>query len=321
MNQKTESLVDKGGIWFSEPISTFAAQVDSLFYFILVISIILFFAIGFVMFWFMIKYKRSETRPEASGQLTHNNLLEISWTVIPTILCLFVFYWGYKDFLTMSIPPVDAMEIRVTGQKWFWEFETANNGLKTTGEFAVPVNTPVKLVMTSKDVIHSLFVPNFRIKRDVVPNRYTRLWFEAEKTGSYKLFCAEYCGDAHSKMLATVHVLSEEDYDIWVDENLSSDSIPLEVVGKKVFDLKCSVCHSVDGAKKIGPTWKGLFGSNRTFEDGTSLVADEDYIKESINDPGAKIVSGYKEIPMSSFLGSVSDREIEGLIEYIKTLK
>jgi cytochrome c oxidase subunit II len=176
--------------------------------------------------------------------------------------------------------------------------------------------------MTSDDLIHSFYIPNFRMKRDVLPNRYTTLWFQAEKVGTFQLFCTEFCGDGHSMMLGSVRVLSQEDYDAWVANGGSEGGDqPLDQVGAKLYTSRgCNACHTLDGANGIGPTWKGLFGSKRAFVSGGSKVADEDYLRESIVNPAANIVQGYQPV-MPAMGDLLSDREVSALIEYIKTLK
>jgi cytochrome c oxidase subunit 2 len=315
---KTEQLVGHG--WFPAAATDAASGPDSLFYFILIGSIIIFAGILYALIHFLIKYKRKSPNQLASGQLVHQPLLEISWTVIPFILVTIVFFWGYKDFLKMSIPPVDSMEVRVTGKKWLWQIDYPRYGVKTVGELVVPVNQPVKLVMSSEDVIHSFFIPNMRVKRDVIPNRYTRLWFEANRTGTFQVFCTEYCGDGHSQMLATLRVVSQEEFKDWLKAGSSGGDLPLPELGAKVYTkYACNTCHSLDGATSVGPTWKGLYGSNRPLTSG-SAKADDNYLRESIVNPKAKIVAGYAPV-MPAFAGLLSDREIDGVIEFIKAQK
>ena len=302
--------------------STFSSGIDSLFNFIVWGSTLLFFAIVAITLYFIVKYRRRHAGHNYNGpHVTHNTFLELAWTVPPLILVTIIFYWGFSDFLKMSVAPQNGEEIRVVGKKWLWQFEY-KNGTKTLGELVVPVNTPIKLIMSSEDVIHSFYVPNFRIKRDVLPNRYTTQWFQAKRVGNFQVFCTEYCGDGHSEMLASVRVLSHKDYVKWLKEAGSvSPDMPLDQVGEKVYAAKaCITCHSIDGSAKTGPTWKGLFGSTRKLVGGTSVVADENYIRESIKNPAAKVVEGFGPV-MPPYEGLLSDREIDGVIEYIKKLK
>lgn len=317
---KTESLLHKGTAFFPEAVGRFAPNVDSLFYFILWGSVIIFAGIIAVTVYFLFAYKRKHDNQLATKQMTHNTFLELAWTIPPTILVLIVFAWGFKGFLDMSVAPLGSQEIHVTAKKWFWEFSYPN-GTTAIGELVVPVNTPVTLLMTSTDVIHSFYVPNFRIKRDVLPNRYTKLWFEADKVGNYQVFCTEYCGDGHSAMLGVVRVLSAEDYKEWLASASSGDDLPLDKLGEKLYASKaCITCHSVDGSPKVGPSWKGLYGSKRQLKSGESVVSDENHIRDSILNPGAQVTAGFDNV-MPTYAGSLSDREIEGLIAYIKTLQ
>jgi cytochrome c oxidase subunit 2 len=317
---KNEILTKKGSFWFPEEASTEAYHVDGLFNFILYASLILFVGIAAVLFYFVKKYKRTSENQVAQAQVIHNTALEITWTVIPIIIVMFLFYWGFTGYLKMTVPPPNASEIRVTAKKWMWQFDYPN-GNKAVGELVVPVDTPIRLVMSSEDVIHSFFVPNFRIKRDVIPNRYTRIWFEANRTGQFQIFCTEYCGDGHSDMLGSIRVLSKADYAAWLKEANSGADLPLDKLGEKVYTSKgCNTCHSTDGSAKTGPTWKGLYGANRSMADGKAVKADDNYLRESMVDPKAKVVAGFQPV-MPTFAGLLNDREITGVIEYIKTLK
>lgn len=315
-----ESLVATGSYWFPASHTLVSHQVDNLYYWILWASIAMFVGIAAVVGYFLVKYRRTAQNQIAEDQITHNILAEIIWTAIPIFLVMIIFYAGYKSYLHVMVPPSNATEIHVVGKKWMWQFEYAN-GIKTIGELVVPVNLPVKLIMTSEDVIHSFFIPNFRMKRDVVPNRYTREWFQADKIGNYQIFCAEYCGDGHSGMLASVRVVSAEDYDKWQKEQNSGADLPLDVLGEKVYNAKgCATCHSVDGSPKTGPTWKGIYGASHKLTDGSTITVTDDYIKESVLDPKAKVVAGFAPV-MPTFAGLLSEREISGIIEYLKKLK
>lgn len=317
-SQNSESLMHTGTAWFPEAAWSKAQAVDSLFSFILYGSIILFIAILIVMVYFLIRYKRSVTNLKSQGQMTHNTFLEISWTVIPLLLCAVVFVWGYRGFLDISTAPDDAMEVKVVAQKWSWQFNYPS-GKISPSHLVVPVGQPVKLVMSSKDVLHSFYLPNFRVKRDVIPNRYTTVWFTGERLGTFQIFCTEYCGDGHSAMLAQVHVVEPDEYEKWIQGN--EDDVPLVELGQRaVQSWACFACHSTDGTAGVGPTWKGLYGAKREFTDGSTTIADDNYIRESIQYPSRKIVKGpYGQ--MVSFIDKLSERQIDGIIEYIKTLK
>ena len=230
-----------------------------------------------------------------------------------------IFWWGFKEYLLMRSTPPNAIEIYVSGKKWFWEF-TYPNGKKTIDELVVPVNQPVKLILSSTDVLHSFFIPNLRVKRDVIPNRYTILSFETDQLGNYHVFCTEYCGDQHSNMLAVLKVKTPNDYNAFLKAVDFDDSIPLSEAGKQIYTKKgCNACHSIDGTNMVGPTWVNLYKKNREFTDGSNGNADEAYLKESILYPQRKIVSGYQPV-MPSYKGLLVDKEIDAIIEYIKEL-
>jgi cytochrome c oxidase subunit 2 len=320
-NMDIQNLMDRGSFILPEAGSSIASSMDFLFYVIFWGSLILFAIMCGIGVYFLVKYKRSASNQTASKQVVHNDALEIGWTVIPLIIVMIIFAWGYRDYLKLVIPPVDAKEIRVVGKKWLWEVEYPREGIKLLNEIVVPVGQPIKLLMTSTDVLHSFYLPNFRIKKDILPNRYTRIWFYPEKIGNYHIFCTEYCGDGHSGMGGVLRVLSQADYDEWLVKGTSTDDIPLLELGQKIYKTKnCNTCHSVDGTQMVGPSWKGLYGSKRQFTDGSGGSVDENYISESILIPGAKVVSGYASV-MPSYSGLISEREISGIIEYIKTLK
>lgn len=322
MNEKVLSLTKSGTYWLPESISNFGQDVDSLFYFILWCSVAFFVGIVGVSIYFLVHYHQSKKNSHLDTnekEFSHNNAIEITWTVLPLILVMVIFVWGYKGYLNMAVIPENGIDVRVNGRKWVWNYTHTRTGKTDGAALVVPVNYPIKLTMSSVDVLHSFFLPNLRIKRDVIPNRYTILWFEANKIGSYPILCTEYCGTEHSNMLSVLKVVSMEDYQVYAnstDENMT----PLEL-GKKYYKgLGCSACHSIDGSDMIGPTWKGLYGKLREFSDGTSTIADENYIRESIIYPNKRIVKGYPAGAMNSYKGQ-KDIVIDGIIEYIKTLK
>ncbi|MDI6402225.1 cytochrome c oxidase subunit II [Balneolaceae bacterium ANBcel3] len=299
--------------------STVASEVDSLFMFINVAGFILFAGIMLTILIFVIKYRR-KSEDDVTPVITHNSLLEITWTIIPIILILIVFAWGFRGFMTLSTPPPNAYEIQVKAASWLWEFEYPNGGT-TLNEVFVPVDQPVKFIMRSDDVLHSLFIPDFRVKMDILPNRYTSIWFEATETGQSILYCSEYCGSGHSAMLATVHVLSKQEFEEWLETGLEVDEdMPLADLGRQTYTAAgCNACHTLDGTDRIGPSFLNLFGSERTLTDGRTVTADEDYIRRSIIDPNAEITAGYPA-NMPSYAGRLSDRQIDGLIAFIKEL-
>ncbi len=306
--------------------SNFAGPVDSLYDFLYwssLISCIL--VIGGLVF-FAFKYKR-KTANDSTAYISHNATLEFLWSFIPFVIFLAVFAWGWKIFYDMKRAPKNAFEIHVVGQKWYWDFKY-KSGKKTTGTFKVPYNKPIKLIMTSRDVLHSFYVPAFRIKQDVIPGRYTTLWFTATKLGTYQMFCTEYCGSGHSAMLAKVEVVPEAEFEEWLSDD-PYKGLSMAEVGQKVFTQRCIACHNNTAEKKIGPGFKGLYGKERLIVAGTTLKdgkpmtvkADDNYLRESILNPNAKKAKGYENAVMTSFQGQLSDNELDGIIEYIKQLK
>jgi len=307
-------------IWLPQQASTIAAEVDSLFYFIFYWVVFFFILVLLVTFYFSWKYKSK--KKGLTSSLDHNTTLEITWTIIPLILTLVVFFWGAETYIKMNIIPYGAMEVNVTAQKWSWNF-TYKEGFSNPKVLVVPVNKPVKLLMQSQDVLHSFYVPDFRVKMDVIPNRYMMLWFEPTKIGEFDIFCTEYCGKSHSEMLGKVRVLSQSDYERWVEEvNVIDESIPLVEVGKTAYKrYACNTCHSIDGTQETGPSFKGIWGSEVIHEVNDPVNLDENYIRESIFYPQMNIVKGFPNGNMPTFKGLIRDREIEGIIEYIKELK
>ena len=303
---------------FMPPAGTaIAQQVDTLYGFLVAISFISCVLVigGFVYFSF--KYRR-QSENEKGGGLSHHNLLEFLWSFIPFVLFMVAFVWGWIVYSHLRSMPKDGLEIAIQAQKWNWTF-VYKSGKSSSGEFYVPIDQDVKMVMTSKDVIHSFYVPAFRNKQDVVPGRYTTLWFHPNKIGDYQIFCAEYCGDQHSGMLAKVHVVSRQKYEEWL-ANDEFKGLSLEQVGQKVYTSRCMVCHNTTDEKKIGPGWKGIWGKEEALEGGGTVKVDENYLRESIVNPNAKIVKGYPPA-MTSFAGQLSEQEMLGVIEYIKSLK
>ena len=300
--------------------STLASEVDSLFTFINVAGFILFAGIMITILIFVIKYRR-KSEDDITPVITHNSILEVTWTVIPIILILIVFSWGFRGFLALSSAPANAYEINVTAASWLWEFQYPNGGT-TVNEVFVPVDRPVKFIMRSDDVLHSLYVPDFRIKMDVLPNRYTTTWFQATEVGESILYCTEYCGTAHSDMLATVHVLSVDDFEEWLETGLEVDEdMPLADLGRQTFtSAGCNACHTLDGADRIGPSFLNLYNTDRELVDGSVVVADEDYLRRSILEPQAEVTAGYPN-NMPSYAGRLDERQIDGLIAFIKELQ
>lgn len=308
--------------WVPEVASNLASKVDAVIWFITVISLIFFILISIFLIYFAIKYRRKQENEE-TPYITGNYLLETVWTIIPSILLVVIFVYGFVVYKEMRTPPKDALEINVMGKQWLWQFKY-NNGKTTLNELYVPEGRPVKLVMISDDVLHSLFVPAFRVKQDLVGGMYTYLWFTPTKTGTYDLFCTEYCGTGHSAMLGKVIVMNPEEYEKWEkgekEEKVVAEISPVEL-GKQLFTQRgCNACHSIDGSPLVGPSFKGVFGRKQTLQDGQEITVDENYTRESLSEPQAKIVKGFQPV-MPSFKGMLSDEEISAIIAYLKTLK
>ncbi len=326
--------------------STNAHRVDEVFYFTYWLSVILFVGIIGTAAYFVWKYRRvPSVKSEPTG---HNNFMEIGWTVSPLVLLAYLFHVGFRGYIDMMIPPADAMEIRVRARKWAWDFEYPNGGHSTI--LHVPAHRAVKLVLSSEDVIHSLFIPAFRVKRDAVPGFYSTMWFEATTTGTTDLFCTEYCGAAsgtseyrpgdpdvgregnrrytgHFSMITTVKIESSAEYATFLESILRPPVDPATgrevtpaVWGSIIYrSQQCNTCHSTDGSAMTGPTWQGLFGRNREFVDGTSQTADANYIRQSILQPNAHVVRGFTPV-MPSFAGTLRDNQIDAIIAYMRTL-
>ncbi|HET9887305.1 MAG TPA: cytochrome c oxidase subunit II [bacterium] len=298
--------------------STLAPGIDTLFYFVCWVSLFFFVLILGLLVFFLTKYRR---RPGHEAQETahHSTPLELVWSGIPLILMMAIFVMGFHGFLDLHTPPDNCYEIQANGQKWSWTF-TYPNGYSDS-ELHAPVDVPVRLTLSSQDVIHSLFVPDFRIKRDVVPGRYSIAWFQATESGESPLYCAEYCGTGHSEMNTKVVIHEPGEFEKWLEK--ASDFIktmPPEEAGKLVYQKRgCAQCHSLDGSPGIAPTFKGLFGKQEHLQSGTRTV-DENYIRESILQPTAEIVVGFDPV-MPTFQGRIKDPEIDVLIAYLKTLK
>jgi cytochrome c oxidase subunit 2 len=242
--------------------------------------------------------------------------LEIAWSVIPLPITMVIFVWGASVFFAMSRPPQETLNIYVVGKQWMWKFQHLD-GQREINELHVPVGRAVKLIMTSEDVIHDVFVPAFRVKADVLPGRYTHIWFQATKPGRYHLFCAEYCGTRHSGMTGEVVVLEPSEYQTWLSGGVPEGS--LASTGEKLFqDLACVTCHRGDTQAR-GPVLQGLFGKTVLLQNGESVTADEAYLRESILNPGARITAGFQPI-MPTFQGQISEEQLLALIEYIKSL-
>jgi cytochrome c oxidase subunit 2 len=263
----------------------------------------------------------------------HDNVLELTWTIIPSIICVFIFIGGWKGFLDINSPPEKALEIGVTGQKWVWNFTYMKEQDQVQRpELHVPVDTPVKLVMRSEDVLHSFYLPSMRVKQDVIPNRYTYLWFQADRPGVYRVYCAEYCGEGHSNMKTKVVVHRAGGYEAWLNAEYEKDQVDCrefegeeraecyQTQGERIYNGKgCKQCHSIDGSAGTGPTFQGMWGQPRQWADGRSGKVDENYVRESVLEPMAKVRAGFNPV-MPTFKGKLKDKDIDALINWMKTL-
>ena len=297
-----------------ERASTMAGNVDALYIFLLVLSGLMCVLIYTLILVFAARYRK---RPgHVAEQIEGSNPLEFTWSIIPMGIFLVIFFWGAVIFFQERTPPRGATEVYVVAKQWMWKLQH-EDGQREINELHVPVGRDIKMIMTSQDVIHSFYVPAFRIKQDVLPGRYTTAWFRATQPGTYHLFCAEYCGTQHSGMIGQVVVMEPAQYEAWLGGTTSG--APLAVTGQRLFaELGCSTCHRSDTQGR-GPDLQGVFGKLVLLEDGRTVTADENYIRESILTPGAKIVSGFKPI-MPTFQGMVSDEQLNALVAYIKSL-
>ena len=301
---------------FPERASTIAGRVDALYFFLVAIAAFFSLLIAGLIVYYAVEYRRRA--PDAVGTVVHGGIvLEIAWTVIPLLISMVIFVWGASVFFAMSRPPDETLNVYVVGKQWMWKFQHLD-GEREINELHVPVGRAVKLIMTSEDVIHDVFVPAFRVKADVLPGRYTHIWFQPTKPGRYHLFCAEYCGTRHSGMIGEVVVMEPSDYQAWLSGGAPEGS--LASAGEKLFaDLACNTCHRPE-AQSRGPVLQGLFGKTVTLQTGETVVADEAYIRESILNPSAKVTAGFQPI-MPTFQGLVSEEQLLELIEYVKSLR
>ena len=293
--------------------STTAGSVDALFIFLLTLCGFMALAIFTMIIVFAIRYRR---RPgHQAEQIEGSNALEFTWTFIPLGIFLCIFVWGAYIYFQERTPPRGAAEVYTVAKQWMWKFQHVE-GHREINELHVPVGRDVRMIMTSQDVIHSFYVPAFRIKQDVLPGRYTVAWFHATKAGTYHLFCAEYCGTMHSGMIGDVVVMEPAQYEAWLSGGAALGS--LANTGQGIFQsLGCSTCHRFDTQGR-GPNLVGVFGRPVLLEDGRTVIADENYIRESILIPAAKVVSGFKPI-MPTFQGIVSEEQLNALVAYVKS--
>ena len=308
-------------MWSSFPLfpaqaSTLAPDVDNLFFFLVAITVFFSTLIAVLVIVFAVKYRR--THPSQVGApITGSVPLELMWSIIPFGISMVIFAWAANVYFDLYRPPDQTLQIYAVGKRWMWKFQHID-GQREINELHVPVGRPVKVTVTSEDVIHDLYFPSFRVKTDVIPGRYMSLWFHATKAGEYHMFCAEYCGTNHSRMIGKVVVMEPAAYQAWLSGG--AGELSMAARGQKAFqDLACHTCHMEDASGR-GPSLNGLFGSQVKLADGTTVVADEAYLREAILNPQAKLVAGYQPL-MPTFQGLVNEEALLGLIEYIKSLQ
>jgi cytochrome c oxidase subunit 2 len=321
--------------------SDVAVMWDHLYWFLFWLSVFFFILIVGGMLYFCFAYRAQPGKK--TKYIVDHHALEAFWTIIPTILLLGIFGWGWNVYKHQISAPSDAMEIRVIAKQWLWTFQY-EDGRTEAAKLVVPLGKPIKLVMSSVDVLHSFFIPNFRVKQDVVPGMYTSVWFEPKVPGTHQVFCAEYCGTTHSGMLAKIEVLPQDQYDLWKagkpyhlagvttksddiiaaaqsSVRLANIHVPLPEQGAKLVQAKgCTACHSLDGSTKIGPSYKGIWGKQVALSDGSSVTVDENYIRESIANPQAKIVKGFNPVMPPYTKDMIGEEDMNAIVAYIKSL-
>jgi cytochrome c oxidase subunit II len=299
-----------------EMASSFAWEVDALYIYLVALTVFFTVLIALLVIFFAIKYRR-RSPDELPRPIAGSVPLESLWSVIPFLISLTIFVWGTSIYFSLYRPPAEALDIYVVGKQWMWKFQHPE-GQREINTLHVPVGRKVKLIMATEDVIHSFYVPAFRTKADVIPGRYASLWFEATKTGTYDLFCAEYCGTQHSGMIGKVIVQTPREYQAWLaGEGEGQQSMTQS--GEQLFtQLGCNSCHGLESAER-GPALKGIFGQQQKMTNGEVITVDHTYIRESILNPQKRVVEGFSPI-MPSFQGQVSESQIQQLISYIQSL-
>lgn len=300
---------------FPESATDLARSIDHLHLFILVVSLFFATLIAGLVIFFSVRYRRGR-QPRPSGRMIDSTRLEVLWTVIPFVLAMAMFAWGATLYSRVMTPPAEGMRFYVTGVQWKWKIQHPS-GQREINQLHVPVGRDVVLTMISEDVIHSFYVPAFRVKHDVLPGRYTNVWFHATKPGRYHLFCAEYCGTKHAEMIGEVVVMEAADYERWLSGRPAAED-PVEA-GRALFErLRCNTCHEA-GPSQRGPSLVGVAGRPVQLADGSVVVADADYLRESILMPARRITAGYEPL-MPSYAGQLGEEEVLLLIAYIESL-
>ena len=300
---------------FPERASTIAGEVDALYFFLVGLSVVMSVLIATLVVTFAIKFHRRH-KDEVGAQVHGGLMLELAWTIVPFLITMVIFFWGAKVYFAMANAPEETLNVYIVGKQWMWKVQHTT-GQREINQLHVPVGRPVKLIMTSEDVIHNFSIPAMRVKADVIPGRFVQIWFEPTKPGTYQVFCAEYCGTQHSGMLGQVVVMEPNAYQTWMSGGSPEGS--LAMTGEKLFgDLACDTCHRQDSSGH-GPVLRNVFGHPVQLEDGTVVTADENYLRESILTPAAKVTAGFQPV-MPAFQGLVSEEQLLALIEYIKSL-
>jgi cytochrome c oxidase subunit 2 len=318
-------LLQFGSVFFSSAIqapqlrpeaaSSIAEGVDHLYFALTFITLFFTIAIFSTIFFFMVKYRR-RTDDETPGETEENLPLELAWTIIPALICAGLFLWASSLYFENSRPPSASTEIFVIGKQWMWHIQHPE-GVREINELHVPLGVPVQLTMTSEDVIHDFYIPAFRVKKDVIPGRYSTLWFQATKVGTYHLFCAQYCGADHAEMLGWVYVMSPADYEAWLSSG--SPNQTMVQIGEKTFNkLGCSSCHVSDGTGR-GPSLAGAYGKEEELKTGEKRLVDEAFIRQAIITPNSVVLKNYPPI-MPTFRGQVNEEQVLQLIAYVKSL-
>jgi cytochrome c oxidase subunit 2 len=312
--------------WLPRGTSSVSGDVDWLYYFVYWVNVIFFFLVIALMLYFAWKYRHRKGSVHQESTAGHSTALELTWTIIPTLIVIVIFYYGFRGFLALAVEPPQAYEITVNAKMWNWSFIYPNGYVSP--ELHVPADTPVRFVLTSDDVLHDLFIPDWRIKKDVVPGRFNRLWVNAEKVNpdpkvydEHDIYCAEYCGQNHSAMLSKAFVHDKNEFPKWLEEasNWAGKKTFVQA-GEDIYKQRgCIQCHSIDGSVSTGPSWKDLFGDQVPLSDGSTVAADDAYVRESILHPQAKIVKGFGPV-MPSYAGTMKEQDITALIAYMKSI-
>ena len=307
--------MDQDFLLFPEQASTFAPRVDALYTFLLAVTAFFTIAIFVAIVYFAIKYRHGRPAERPRPEPEQLWMLEIAWIVIPLALTMVMFYWGAALYFDIRNPPQDAIELQVVGKQWMWKIQHPQ-GRGEINELHVPVGRPVRLRMISEDVIHSFYIPAFRVKMDVLPGRYTEMWFEATKPGRYHMHCAEYCGTEHAGMRGSIIAMNPADYADWVEA--APVEPPRELGGRLFTQFRCNTCHD-DAAELRSPPLHGIFNRTIALADGRTVHADDAYLRESIVNPQAKVTAGFQPL-MPTYQGQLNEEQLFQIIEYIKSL-